>query len=109
MSFVPSDIIHDIFLFLDRNEIEKNQLVSKHCNATVKLYNFTLPLRRLKELKILGKAWQNSYAEVDGHYVIDEQKNIDEKRVESLRFCIIEEIRFDESEFSVDHYDIQVI
>lgn len=93
MSLIPIDILKDFFLFFDRNEIERNQLVCKHWNRAVKLHISTIPLRKLKNLEIRTKNTRFPYATIDGEVIYDvEERERVQKRAENLKYCVIEEM-----------------
>uniref|UniRef100_A0A914DIS7 F-box domain-containing protein n=1 Tax=Acrobeloides nanus TaxID=290746 RepID=A0A914DIS7_9BILA len=53
INLIPVEILCDIMKFLDRNALEKCQLVSHHWNIIIAQNAFQLPLRLLGELSIL--------------------------------------------------------
>lgn len=58
--FLPQDLLSDVFQALDRNEVEKSQLVCFQWYSTVQNFDYFLPLRKFHRLDI-GKFGQDHF------------------------------------------------
>lgn len=98
MPQAPPDVLQDIFLYLDRNEVEKSHLVNNYWKSTITKANYLLPLRLINELKIVCQP-PYYYALADGRFIFDtggwEEVR---KRAENLRVCVVKNLTFDDEE-----------
>lgn len=96
MLSIPIDILQDVFLALNRNEVEKSQLICHRWNHTIKAFISHMPLRLLKQLKIIVRQNSDPYIEADGEiaFKTDKCETIRSRR-DYIKFCVFGELTFD--------------
>lgn len=110
MTKIPHDILQDTFLFLNRNEVEKSQLVCSSWNSIIEGHSSIMPLRLLNQLKIYTSNKVHPYALADNEIIFDtEELERVQKRAENLKFCVIKLLVFDQEHcYSLDEKSVQV-
>uniref|UniRef100_A0A914EN24 F-box domain-containing protein n=1 Tax=Acrobeloides nanus TaxID=290746 RepID=A0A914EN24_9BILA len=96
MDHTPSEILLELFFFLDRNEIERNQLVCRRWNSTIHKSLLLMPYRKLKGFDIITSPFYSVIAEGEVIFEVGDRESV-QRRAESLKYCIIEELKLGNS------------
>lgn len=96
MDHTPSEILLELFFFLDRNEIERNQLVCRRWNSAIHKSLSLMPYRKLKGFDIITSPVYSVIAGGEVIFEVGDRESV-QRRAESLKYCIIEELKLGSS------------